>query len=70
MKLLLFRTTRHVITVEKLIRSRKLPFSVVPVPRSISSECGMAIEIEDEYIAEVKDIASEKRIEFRVHEEK
>ncbi len=46
--LLLFQSTRAVIRGERLCRSRDVYCKVVPVPRTISSECGMAIEIRPE----------------------
>lgn len=43
--LLLFSTTRAVIKAERLLRRNALSCKTIPVPRSISSECGMAVEI-------------------------
>lgn len=42
--LLLFKTTHDVIKAERLCRKAGLPVQVIPVPREISSECGMALE--------------------------
>ena len=46
--LLLFQTTRAVIKAERLCRKNGFACKVIPVPRTISSECGMAIEIHPE----------------------
>jgi len=46
--LLLFQSTRAVIKAERLCRRSGLACKVIPVPRLISSECGMAIEIRPE----------------------
>jgi hypothetical protein len=43
--LLLFQSTHDVILAEKAIREQGIPRRVIPVPRSISSQCGMALEI-------------------------
>lgn len=43
--LLLFQSTRDVIKAERACNKAAIPVDVVPVPRSISSECGMALEI-------------------------
>jgi hypothetical protein len=40
-----FRSTRNVIKAEKLCRALNINCKVIPVPRGISSECGMALEI-------------------------
>jgi hypothetical protein len=44
--LALYRTTRSVIRAERLCRSHGIVCRIIPVPRSISSECGMSIEYE------------------------
>lgn len=46
--LLLFRSTHDVIMAEKTLRRQGIPRRVIPVPRSISSQCGMALEIAPE----------------------
>jgi len=43
--LLLFQSTHDVILAEKAIRQQGIPRRVIPVPRSVSSQCGMALEI-------------------------
>ena len=43
--LLLFQSTHDVILAEKALRLEGIPRRVIPVPRSISSQCGMALEI-------------------------
>jgi hypothetical protein len=50
--LLLFRSTHDVIKAEKALRQQRIPRRVIPVPRSISSQCGMALEIAPEHAEE------------------
>jgi hypothetical protein len=45
-KLFLFPSTHHVICAEKKCQEQKLSYRIIPVPHSISSQCGMAIEVE------------------------
>jgi Protein of unknown function (DUF3343) len=47
--LLLFRSTHDVIMAEKALRRQGIPRRVIPVPRSVSSQCGMALEIAPEH---------------------
>jgi hypothetical protein len=47
--LFLFKSTRDVMAAEKIIRAAAIPCRMVPIPRSISSECGMGIKIDPEY---------------------
>jgi hypothetical protein len=44
--LLLFQSTHDVILAEKAIRQQGIHRRVIPVPRSVSSQCGMALEID------------------------
>ena len=45
-RLALFHSTRAVIRAERLCREHRVSCRVIPVPRQISSECGMSIEYE------------------------
>jgi hypothetical protein len=43
--LLLFQSTHDVIKAERVVRAEGFSVQVVPVPRSVSSECGMSLEV-------------------------
>ena len=43
---LLMNSMRYAIKAEKFCREQGITCEVVPVPRQISSECGMCLEIE------------------------
>ncbi len=43
--LLVFQSTREALRAERALRAGGIGCSVIPVPRSISSECGIAIEV-------------------------
>ena len=51
---LLFPSIHYVMKAEKLLKGRKFPLDLVPVPREISSDCGVAIEIPLETEKEVR----------------
>ncbi len=57
--LLIFKTTRAVIRAEKALRMSGRTCRIIPVPRSISKECGMGIEIDDECAASIEAVLSE-----------
>lgn len=42
----IFDSTRSVIRAEKICRNAGLDIKIIPVPRSISPKCGMALEID------------------------
>jgi hypothetical protein len=44
---ILFRSIHDVLKAEKLLKHRGFTFELVPVPRNLSSDCGMCIRAED-----------------------
>jgi len=41
----LFSSIHHVMRAEKLLKGKGIKIDLVPVPREISSDCGVAIEL-------------------------
>lgn len=39
---------------EKILKEKKLPHKLIPVPRQVSSDCGVCIRIESALIEAVK----------------
>ncbi len=57
MKLLLtFASIHYVLKAEKLLKTRGIPTEMVPVPKEISSDCGMALVMAEEDFKKVKDV--------------
>jgi hypothetical protein len=46
--ILLFDSVHQVMRAEKLLKKRNLKIDLIPVPREISSDCGVAIELPSE----------------------
>ncbi len=67
--LLLFQSTRDVIRAEKVCRQRSVACRVVPVPHDVSSECGMAIQINEADRMRVEKSLAEAGIPAHVHGE-
>ncbi len=44
-----FKSTRDVVKAEKILASANFAIQIVPVPKHISSECGMAVEIDSSF---------------------
>jgi hypothetical protein len=43
--LLLFRSIHHVLAAEEALKAAGVPLDLVPVPKEISSACGMAVVV-------------------------
>lgn len=68
MIIVLFNSVRTVIKAEKIIRNGNLTCQVRPVPTSITSECGMCLEIDSNEKNRVAEYLTTNNIEFRLHE--
>lgn len=64
--LVLFQNTRSVIKAERICIEANIKCKVIPVPREISSECGMAIEIDPTSLEIVKEMWHQKELNFSV----
>lgn len=51
-----------VLKAEKLLLADKIPIDVIPVPRDISSDCGMAIEFSCDDVDRVQGVLAEGEI--------
>lgn len=56
-------STRTVVKAERLLKERNVSCRVIPLPRELSSECGMAIEIEPESKQKVIEILNNAHLE-------
>lgn len=66
--LLIFESTHGVIAGERALREMGQACRIVPVPREISSQCGMAIEIAADQIERALDEIKRRRINCRAQE--
>ncbi len=62
-----FNTTHLLIKAERICLQKKLKIQIIPVPRYISSECGMCIRVDEEFKDQLEMILSDSEIEFRMH---
>ncbi len=44
----LFPSVSHALTAEKLLKTAGIPHKLIPVPRHISSDCGVCLRITEE----------------------
>jgi hypothetical protein len=67
--LVLFQSTHAVINAEKMCRQEGVQAKVIPVPRSLSSDCGMALDIATDQRERVAQLLENGRIDFQIHEQ-
>ena len=59
-----FYSTHLALEFERTLKSKEIYVKLIPVPRKISSSCGLAGKIEKKDLSEVKEICEENNIEF------
>ena len=58
-----FPSTHYALKAEKVLKGAGLEIEVIPVPRELSSSCGLAIPILEEEEDKALDILRENRVE-------
>ena len=58
----LFHSTAHAIRAEKVLLGAGLRIKMIPTPRQLSSNCGMALRFERAEEARVAAVLAEKRV--------
>ena len=59
-----FYSTHLALEFERTLKSKEVYVKLIPVPRKISSSCGLAGKIEEKDLSKVKEICTENNIEF------
>ncbi len=58
----IFESIHRVIKAEKLLKGKGIKIDLIPVPREISSDCGVAIELSEDSETEALSILKENRV--------
>ncbi|SET73786.1 Protein of unknown function [Natronincola peptidivorans] len=61
---LTFHTTHHALNTEKVLKEKNIPVKLMPVPRQVSSSCGIAAEFPCESREKILKLCKEYHIEF------
>lgn len=65
-----FESTRAAINAEKLCVKNTIPCQVIPVPRDISAECGIALEIDESDREAVEKIFGQEKLKAKFYNKK
>ena len=64
---LLFESVSAAIVAEKVLKERGIPFKLIPVPKHLSSDCGVCIRIDGADRARVEEALADKVKVAAVH---
>lgn len=68
MKMVLtFESIHKVLKAEKLLKRAGLGYEIVPTPREISSDCGMAIRVQEEVGEQAEQLLIDKGLNTELH---
>jgi hypothetical protein len=57
--ILIFRGTHQVLSAEKQLKKRRVAIRLIPVPRRLTSDCGLAIRIPSDERGRARDVLRE-----------
>jgi hypothetical protein len=55
----LFQSVSHVMKAERMLQSEGLAIKIIPVPKSISSDCGVCIRFEEKLLDKIETILND-----------
>lgn len=65
----LFHTTSAALRAEKVLKANRIPIKLIPTPRELSSDCGVALRFDRERIQTVQAILQDAGVEVAgIHE--
>jgi hypothetical protein len=59
-QVVIFHSVHHAIRAEKLINEAEIPCKLIPVPRHISSDCGVCLRFSAGFMSRVEDVLAGK----------
>ncbi len=62
---ILVYSTSHAMRIEKLLAEKRIACKMIPVPRQISSDCGVCIRIQRDQSAAARKVVQDARIEIQ-----
>lgn len=62
---LLFPSIHHLLEAERVLQAGRVGFTLVPAPRVLTSDCGMAIKFHPSWEATVRRMLAEEKIPSR-----
>jgi hypothetical protein len=51
----LFASVSHALRAEKILKEAGIPFKLIPVPRHISSDCGVCLRFSPDYRKQIEE---------------
>jgi hypothetical protein len=59
-EVLMFTSVSHALRAEKILKEAGIPFKLIPVPRHISSDCGVCLRFSPDYRKQIEEALAGK----------
>jgi hypothetical protein len=66
---ILVHSTSHALKAEKALKKENIPCKLIPVPRHLSSDCGVCVRVKSEDRDRVYELLEKVRVEIQGLEE-
>lgn len=60
---LMFKSVTGAMQAEKILKKSAIPFKIIPLPKTISTDCGICIRFEAEQLESIK-LALASKVEY------
>lgn len=57
-QVILFKAVSYALKAEKILKAKDIPHKLIPVPKQISSDCGVCLRFESSFKNDVQDALS------------
>jgi superfamily I DNA/RNA helicase len=61
----LVRSTSHALKAEQILKRRGIPYKLIPVPRHISSDCGVCLRVDAADLDEIRRLLEDQGVGVR-----
>jgi Putative Se/S carrier protein-like len=65
---LLFQSVSSVLMAEKALKEKNIGYKIIPIPKHMSSECGVCIRINTEDLEHTQSVLAERVSVLSIHE--
>lgn len=62
---IVFETTHHAIAASRVFKDKNYNFDIIPTPRMITNNCGLAIKFGEEDLEKIKESIKESNIKMK-----
>jgi len=67
-RIAVFKSVNHVMMAEGILKKHHFPIKLIPIPRNISSDCGVCIRFTPDLKSSIQDLLIQTGLEFQIYD--